>query len=83
MRRQHHASHSIALSQNIAIIHIVEGNRVWRQVIWNEEPGGNVEHIEQHGLSVEDVEHVLENDPDEDASRSSGSPCVFGYTADT
>ena len=55
---------------------------MWRQVIWNEEPDGNVEHIEEHGLTVEDVEHVLENKPDESASRSSGLPCVFGDTPD-
>ena len=28
-----------------------------RHVIWN----GNVEHIEEHGLTVEDVEYVLDN----------------------
>jgi hypothetical protein len=31
------------------------------QIIWNDEQGGNVEHIEEHGLTVEDVEHVLQN----------------------
>ena len=55
---------------------------MWRQIIWNDDPGGNVEHIEEHGLTVEDVEHVLESGPDEDASHSSGLPCVFGYTLD-
>ena len=34
---------------------------MWRQIIWNEEPGGNVAHIEEHGLTVADVEHVLAN----------------------
>lgn len=55
---------------------------MWRQIIWNDEPDGNVEHVEEHGLTVEDVEHVLENYPTADASRSSGLPCVFGYTPD-
>lgn len=31
------------------------------QAIWNHEPDENVEHIEEHGLTVEDVEFVLEN----------------------
>ena len=53
-----------------------------KQIIWNDEPGGNVEHIEDHGLTVEDVEHVLENYTSRDVSATSGLPCVFGYTAD-
>ena len=51
-------------------------------IIWNEEPGGNIEHIEAHGLTVVDVEHVLVTFESEDVSRSSGLPCVFGYTPD-
>lgn len=53
---------------------------MWRQIIWNEEPGGNVEHIEEHGLTVNDVEYVLANPEREDVSRSSGLSCVFGHT---
>jgi hypothetical protein len=53
---------------------------VRRQIIWNEEPGGNVEHIEEHGLTVDDVEHVLANPDSEEVSRSSGLPCAFGTT---
>lgn len=52
------------------------------QIIWNEEPGGNVEHIEEHGLTVEDVESALANPECRDTSRSSGQPCVFGYACD-
>ena len=55
---------------------------MWRQIIWNEEPGGNVEHIEEHGLTVTDVEHVLANHQSTEVSRSSRLPCVFGYTWD-
>lgn len=55
---------------------------MWQQVIWNEEPRGNVEPIEDHGLTVEDVEHVLANYDSEGTSRSSGQPCVFGDTPD-
>jgi uncharacterized DUF497 family protein len=52
---------------------------VWRRVIWNEEPGGNVEHIDEHGLTVEDIEYVLAYYESNDVSHSSGQPCVFGY----
>jgi uncharacterized DUF497 family protein len=53
---------------------------VWAHIIWNEEPGGNVEHIEEHGLTIVDVESVLANPEGQGMSRSSGQPCVFGYT---
>jgi len=44
--------------------------------LWN----GNVEHVEEHELTVEDVEHVLANPVRNGVSRSPGFPCVFGYT---
>lgn len=50
------------------------------QIIWNDEPGGNIEHVEEHGLDVDDVEHVLLNYESRGTSRASGLPCVFGYT---
>ena len=52
------------------------------EIIWNEEPGGNVEHIAQHGLTPDDVEEVLFNPLDRDISRSTGLPIVFGFTPD-
>ena len=55
---------------------------MFEQVIWNEEPGGNIEHIEEHGLTIVDVEHVLANFESQGVSRSSGEPCVFGHTSD-
>ena len=51
-------------------------------VIWNEEAGGNVEHIEEHGLTIGDVEHVLGTYESRSVSAASGLPCVFGYTPD-
>src|SRR5262245_38905756 len=57
-------------------------NGAMKQIIWNEEPGGNVEHIEEHGLTVADVEHVLGAYSSRSISATSGSPCVFGFTAD-
>ena len=53
-----------------------------RQIIWNDEPDGNIDHIEGHGLDVADIEHVLDNYRSDASSDSSGRPCVFGYTPD-
>jgi uncharacterized DUF497 family protein len=52
------------------------------QVIWDDDdnPEGNVQHIAEHGLTTEDVEHVLENPIEEGASSATGRPCCFGYT---
>ena len=52
------------------------------QVIWNDEdqPDGNVQHIAEHGLTMEDVEAVLERPTKEADSNSTGHPCCFGYT---
>lgn len=52
------------------------------EFIWNEEPDGNVDHIAEHGISIEDVEEVLFNPVDRDVSRTSGYPMVFGYALD-
>lgn len=52
------------------------------EIIWNEEPGGNLEHIAEHGLEPDDVEEVILNPVDRDVSRSSGLPIVFGFTPD-
>jgi hypothetical protein len=52
------------------------------QVIWDDEPDGNVEHIGEHGLTPEEVEDVLLDDSIETAySHSSGRPCKFGHTS--
>ena len=53
---------------------------MWQRIIWDDGPDGNIEHIEEHGCTIEDVEHVLANVASEGTSRSSGRPCVFGYT---
>lgn len=52
------------------------------EFIWNDEPGGNIEHIADHGLTPADVENVFFNPVDRDISRSSGLPIVFGFTPD-
>jgi uncharacterized DUF497 family protein len=52
------------------------------QVVWDDEdqPDGNVQHITEHGLTMEDVEYVLENPTREGVSHSTGRPCCWGYT---
>jgi hypothetical protein len=50
----------------------------WSQIIWDGSPDGNVEHIDEHGLTVDDIEHVLAYSESSGISRASGDPCVFG-----
>src|SRR5262245_16905084 len=49
--------------------------------IWDDGPGGNVEHIAPTGITPEDCETVV-RDPRSvtDVSDSSGYPITFGYT---
>ncbi len=54
----------------------------WTHIIWDPTPGGNVEHIEEHGLTTDEVDHVLQNPDSSSVSQSSGLPCVFGHTPD-
>ena len=51
-------------------------------VIWDDDDQveGNAQHIAEHGLTVEDVELVLENPTQEGISESTSRPCCFGYT---
>jgi hypothetical protein len=51
-------------------------------VIWDDEPGGNVEHVAEHGLTPDEVDEVLLDDSlPTSFSASSGCPCKFGYTS--
>ena len=54
----------------------------WTHIIWDLTLGGNVEHVEEHGLEPEEVDHVLSNHESTGTSHTSGRPCVFGYTPD-
>lgn len=54
----------------------------WTQIIWDFTPGGNVEHVEVHDLTTDDVDYVLENYESTGRSRTSGRPCVFGHAPD-
>ena len=51
-------------------------------IIWNPEPGGNVEHIAEHDVTPDDVEAVLLHPVAHDISLSSGRPMVYGFTPD-
>jgi len=48
----------------------------------DDDPDGNVQHIAEHGVTVEEVEEVL-NDPNTRTARSrrSGRPQAFGSTS--
>ena len=51
-------------------------------IIWDDEPGANVEHIAEHGLTPDEVDEVLLDDQlPIDRSRTSGRPCKFGWTS--
>lgn len=52
-------------------------------IFWDldDDPDGNVQHCAEHGVTKEEVEEVFENAMDEDVSRSSGRPVVFGDTS--
>ena len=54
------------------------------EVLWDldDDENGNVEHIAQHGLTKDDVEHALANAWHEDVSESSGLPLIFGPACD-
>jgi len=52
----------------------------WLRVFWDLEPGGNAEHVADHGLDMDEVEHVLSNPEKHEISRSSGRDMIFGHT---
>lgn len=54
-------------------------------VLWDldDDPDGNVRHIAENGISVEDVEDVLwDTESSTEDSRSSGRSITFGETSD-
>ena len=54
----------------------------FESIVWDldVDPNGNVQHCAAHGVTKEEVEDVFRNVTDEDISRSSGRPVVFGDT---
>lgn len=55
----------------------------YNSIIWDldDDPDGNGQHCAAHGVAKEEFEEVVQNATDEDISRSSGRPVVFGDTA--
>jgi uncharacterized DUF497 family protein len=54
------------------------------EFIWDleEDPEGNVQHIAEHGITIEEAEKVVRNHFEAAvASQSSGRPTVFGWTS--
>jgi uncharacterized DUF497 family protein len=56
----------------------------YSSIIWDDEndPRGNVQHIAEHDLTVDDVEEVLAAPVSEGSSDSTGFPAVWGYAPD-
>jgi uncharacterized DUF497 family protein len=52
-------------------------------IIWDldDDPDGNVQHCNEHGVTKEEVEEVFQNVTDADTSHSSSWPVVFGDTS--
>ena len=48
--------------------------------LWDDAPGGNVEHVAEHGLTPDEVESAFNNIETETISRSTGRPAIFGRT---
>lgn len=55
----------------------------YASILWDldDDPGGNVWHCAEHGVTKEEVEEIFERAQDADVSRSSGRPVVFGETS--
>jgi hypothetical protein len=53
------------------------------RILWDldDDPNGNVQHVAEHGLSLEEVEEVLYAADEVVASNSSGRPITFGETS--
>ena len=53
-----------------------------RRIVWDldGDPDGNVQHIAEHGIGIEEVEEVLYAAEEVIASQSSGRPITFGET---
>lgn len=67
------------------VVEIHRGGSVDAHVIWDmdDEEDGNVQHIQEHGLSTDGVEQVLFDPASETTfSRSSGERITFGFTSD-
>jgi uncharacterized DUF497 family protein len=51
-----------------------------RMFLWLDDPGGNVEHVAEHGLTTEEIESAFDDVEVETTSRATGRPALFGRT---
>lgn len=53
------------------------------QCIWDldDDPDGNIQHLAEHDVSIEEAQEVVNRPADVDISRSSERPIVFGWTS--
>ena len=51
-----------------------------RMFLWVNDPGGNVEHVAEHGLTPAEVESAFDDIELETTSRATGRPAIFGRT---
>ncbi len=54
----------------------------WYDFVWNYESGGNVLHIAEHGISVEDAEAIVCSPLAAGFSRRTGRPMATGITSE-
>lgn len=54
----------------------------WIRFNWDYFEGGNVEHIAEHGLTIDDVENAMSDPFEETVSKSSGLPAIYGPARD-
>ena len=52
--------------------------------LWDDpdDPNGNIEHLTDHDLTIDDIERVLADPVSEGTSRSTGLPVAWGYVPD-
>ncbi len=53
------------------------------ECIWDldDDPDGNVQHLAEHGVTIDEVQEVIDNPWGTDSSRSSDRPILFGWTS--
>jgi uncharacterized DUF497 family protein len=61
-----------------------DGGMPYSSIIWDDEndPQGNIQHVAEHDLTVDDVETVLAAPASEGHSKSTGNPAVWGHVPD-
>jgi len=57
---------------------------LYSSILWDadDDPDGNIQHLAEHGLDIEDVEWVLGAPESAGESKSSGMPVVWGHTSE-